>query len=196
MSRLACILAAFIIIVNGLPSDAVASTPKDTTPSTTSIHVVYVPGSPDCEGIFSDYCGWGSWGGDPYDGNYYADGEVGGGSSTSYPDDGSTGKEMKYNRTVPGCYREYLAMVEAQSQQGSSNPLGIRLPLTINDPAYPEPGWIKISIPHYESRWDRNTNQTLEWRTEVHYLYNTNSFNVAQVKMKQSYEYGCAGITK
>jgi len=183
------------ILANGNASAQFSS--KESPPSTNNVKVVYVPGSPDCTGIFSDYCGWVGWGGDPLIGDYYAEGGVGGGSSSSYNgDDGTMGVSSTQNRTEPGCLREKLAMEQASSLNGSPQPMGTQLPLTLLDPAYQSPGWAKYSIVQYYRQWDRNSNSTYEWKTEVHYMYNSNTYQVAQVKMKQSFEYGCTGIKK
>lgn len=166
-------------------------------------HIVYVPGSPDCNGVFSNYCGWTGWGGAPYDGEVLAGDPgpgsegVGGGGSSIDVDDNSKGKQNQENRLSPGCYREQAYYAETVSNAVAGNPPGI---VIMNgpflDPAYSGNDWVKYQNErvYRETNYGSGSGRIIEWRTQMHYMYNTLTHEVSQAKFKNSFEYGCTGI--
>lgn len=161
--------------------------------------VVYVPGSPNCDGVFSNYCGWSGWGGAPYEGDPLS-GDPGAGSEGvgggGYPDadDNTKGKQNQENRFSPGCYREQVFYAETVSNAAAGNPAGIVILTSFGDPSYSDPNWVKYQTERIYREWNRTSGRTTEWRTQMHFLYNTSTHEVQQAKFKNSFEYGCTGI--
>lgn len=118
------------------------------------------------------------------------------GSGFAGDNDGTTGKAMDFNRQ-PGCLNEQIFMDQTTSNviaQGS--PIGTYVPLKLGDPLYSNGEWEKWQTEVIMDSWSIASNRTTTRRIMVHYMYNATTNTVAQMKLKNSYEYGCVGFLK
>lgn len=120
-------------------------------------------------------------------------------SNTTYAagnNDGTTGTEPKFNRTAPGCQREGYFWLETKSYAEAGNPPGVVIMNTFQDPLYEGPGWVKIQNDRIYHEWQQGWTYIRVYRTQIHYMYNVNTKQVAQMKFKNSFAYGCEGYAK
>lgn len=109
--------------------------------------------------------------------------------------DGTTGKGMENSRQ-PGCQREGLFMAEVASYALAGNPPGIVKMTSFGDPAYSDPGWVKMEVDRIFSEWRVGMPVALEFKVRVHYMYNKDTGVANQFKLKNSFAYGCQGYQK
>jgi len=126
---------------------------------------------------------------------------MGGGGSSGYNtpagyDDSSRGKQPIYNRQA-GCQREILFYYEVVNALAYGlPPVGIVIMDTFGDPKYQDAGWRKYQTGRYYSQFVVSTGRSIEYYTQIHYMYNIYTKQFDQAKLKTSYEYGCIGIPK
>lgn len=168
---------------------------------------IEIVGDMDCNGVYSESCGWGDSGGGG--GNYggYPPGEApgsgggaggGGGIPPMGPDevifnDGSKGK-AQVNRFSAGCLRESVFLAQVQSFALAQQPMGQVIMESVKDPAYSSEYWVKYSVDHVLHKYDAATKVTTELYMEAHYMYNRATGQANQLKLKNSFEWGCVGI--
>lgn len=170
--------------------------------STANAQRVEIVGETDCFGVYSETCGWGDYGDNGGgDVGWTRPGSEGGGGGGEAPgsnndnwtnNDGTKGK-AQVNRYVAGCLREALFLADIQSNAAAGFPQGIVL-FENKDPAFEGEYWVKYAADLITHRYNAVTKQTVELRSEVHYMYNRATEQVAQVKFKTSFEWACEGI--
>lgn len=128
--------------------------------------------------------------------NYWGGGGGGGGGGDGTSgDDGTKGTAEVAGRQA-GCLGEQLFMEAVASQVTAGQaPIGSFVPVPITDPAYPG-RWLKYQTSTISNSYPSLQNYKIQQRIIVHYLYNIDTHAVAQMKLKNSYEYGCVGIKK
>ncbi len=157
--------------------------------------IVEVVGIRDCAGILSEQCGWQPYLEPP------PEVESPGGIpvvvvSAPKTDDGSRGKAMGNNRFTPGCDNEYYFMEDTIARVvGSNEPVGERLELAggIGDPLYNDGNWEKYEIGTIK-RISSPGEVTMRFEIRIHYMFNQTTNQIAQVKLKNSFESGCIGF--
>lgn len=104
---------------------------------------------------------------------------------------------MAFNRE-PGCERELNFMIDTMASVArTGNFVGTMVPIIVTDPHYGDGQWIKVQNYSIQSSWEAsNPNLKREWRLNIHYMYNVSTSQTFQMKMKNSYEFGCAGTLK
>ncbi|CAN7146304.1 hypothetical protein [Duganella sp. LjRoot269] len=119
----------------------------------------------------------------------------GGGNSAAGFDDSTRGTQPLFNRQ-PGCQREGYFYAEVNALLFAGQPPGLIIMQSFGDPLFSDPGWRKFQVERVYVQWKVETQRNIEWRTQIHYMYNLNTGTFAQVKLKNSYEYGCIGVPK
>ncbi|WP_178372475.1 hypothetical protein [Massilia sp. CF038] len=64
------------------------------------------------------------------------------------------------------------------------------------DPLYAGGNWEKFETETIQDTWRQGDAQTMQKRIRVHYMFNHVMKQIAQVKLKNSYQSGCVGIAK
>ncbi len=90
-------------------------------------------------------------------------------------------------------------MDQLKSDLRAGYPIGdiVYTPAQIGDPLFSSPGWYKYKTDNYGEYATRISNtefKMLYFRVHFHYMINVITKEVAQVKMKSSYESGCKGF--
>lgn len=162
-----------------------------TAPVTAMDQVFVYPSitSLDCVGIYSEGCGWA-----PFEG---AGGGGGGGGGGYAPapgiyDDGTRGTPS-VNRYSPGCPREAQYMNEVQSFGHVGAPPGIVIVEKPGDRFYNNGQWVKMQADRIYHSTKTPSEIGTRWRTTIHYMYNVETNQVEQLKLKTSFELGCIG---
>ncbi|QBE63335.1 hypothetical protein [Pseudoduganella lutea] len=151
--------------------------------------VVVIPGNPPCSGDCSGGPivggGFGGGGGPP-NGNGSDHGIDG-------YNDGTKGTSASFNRQ-PGCQREGYFWAEVAGQAAAGQPPGNVIMDTFGDPLYQAPGWRKFQVTRITREWKAAWNTTMRYSLNIHYMYNIETGQFAQEKLKTSFESGCTGI--
>lgn len=164
---------------------------------------ILVPGTPDCNGIMSDYCGWDfspfsdiwSNGAAPVPRPGYGGGGGTGGITVTDYDDGSRGVEPIFNRQ-PGCLYEDMHLQEFSGlvADGLAGSIGRNLNLTLHDPRY-QGAWEKRQFQVRRHRPDPTVfGVDRMYIHSIHYMYDRATGAIAQVKFVNSFEAGCIGF--
>lgn len=161
---------------------------------------VEIVGEVDCDGVYSETCGWGpggSGGENPPGGSDSGGGGDGAGSNGPYTyDDGTRGDKPIHNRLAGGCQREALFMEEVTMNATYGQPMGtVIIDRPFKDPLYSGDGWVKMAADRYYSTGTPQSGFT-RFYTHVHFMYNKLTWQVSQLKLKTSFEYGCKGFPK
>jgi hypothetical protein len=197
MKKIGSLLISFSIIV---------------TSPVTALEIVYVS-APSCSNVYSDFCGWGDFFEPGGGGGYYPIDLSGGGgggttggtsggttSTDQYPigngiyDDGTTGTSNNFNRFNPGCAREAQFMNQIFAAASMGTPEGRVIIQNPSDKLYNNGEWVKMQSDRIYREINSDSSIGLRWRTTAHFMYNTVTHEVDQLKLKTSFELGCKGI--
>ncbi|MDQ1813066.1 hypothetical protein RBA41_07080 [Massilia sp. CCM 9210] len=165
--------------------------------------IVIIHGDRECMGWYTK-CeiidGGGGRGGGGRGSGGYDDNEGGGGGGgggyVSNNNDGTTGVALDKNRFQPGCLGEQI-FVESTLQSVILNgqPVGTPVDLELGDPLYNNGEWEKFQTETIQRSTRKGDPYTMAKRIRIHYMYNHVTNQVAQVKFKNSYQFGCEGIS-
>lgn len=95
----------------------------------------------------------------------------------------------------PGCLDEQLYMAAVIASVSANGPIGTFLNMgAFNNPQFSDPNWQKWATSTIKKVSSAPWAYRLNFRMEVHYMYNTYTHEIAETKLKNSFEYGCVGI--
>jgi hypothetical protein len=87
-------------------------------------------------------------------------------------------------------------LAEIANQAVAGNPPGTVIFENPSVPPWNVGGWKKYGVARITHRWTGGNNYITRWAWSIHYMYNVNSHEVAELKMKNSYESGCTGVAR
>jgi len=109
--------------------------------------------------------------------------------------DGTRGEGNSYNRQ-PACQNEGYFMKDVMTSVALGNPVGRVIMTNFGDPQFQGYGWVKMTTSRITKVMTSPfVNMTL-FNIEIHYMFNVQTLESTQYKIKTSFESGCLGIVK